>query len=317
MAILVLYFMQQLGVMLGLGSQIILLVTFLMGKRDGIINSTEDKIAHSIYRVLILSLILIVLSGAAITVLHFLTNEGDVIIEPAFLMKWQLIATAIATAVLIRGSAIWNEHMEGVAGANWGALFLVHIFAPVTSYLNLVILYIEWMLGFIVIWELFVFMLRPDIAVQFTEPAKEKNVPAVPAEKPLFAARPKPLPLNAIRIPARPPISRVETPVSVAPVVVAVPEHPKPKPVTEVPVVLRTAVVTPPLERPEGSPPPAPVAILNSTLPQATVTSAPPPPGSSAEGAFTDPERGDLPALRVMPQNKEELDEHLGIIKQA
>src|SRR5437868_1931774 len=124
--ILILYLAQQFGIMLGVGSEIILLFTYLSGRRDGTISKTEDHVAHSVYHVLIFSIILIVLSGLGITALTYLASNVSVIFEPSFLFKWLLIALAVPCTLLLKGSHLWNHILEGLSGATWGALFLVH-----------------------------------------------------------------------------------------------------------------------------------------------------------------------------------------------
>jgi hypothetical protein len=303
MAMLLLYLMQQLGMMLGVGSQIILLMSYLLGKRDGTINTTEDAMAHSVYRVLWLSLFLIISSGAAITAFHFWGNQASVVVEPAFLMKWQLIVTAVVLAGLLHGSKLWNKWLEGLSGANWGALFLIHIFAPVTTYSNLLMLYAEWIVGFYVVWMLLVFALRPKVLGRIT--IAPKAVPAAAVVPPKVVV-PKPIPANAIRLPAQPkptPVVAVAPPPKPMPVVVP----PPPKPA----LVAITPPPPPPPMRPAGGPPPAPMAILKNV---ALHTPPPPPPPANAPAAtaIADPDhQTSIPPLKVMPRNQEELDGHI------
>ncbi len=159
---IVFYIVQQLGMMLGFGSEVVLLLTYLFGRRNGVINETEDHIAHSIYRILVASLFLIVVSGVGITLIHATSGDLSTVLQPAYLFKWALIVLAIVLAALMRGSRLWNAFLEGFAGATWGALFLIHIFAPVTTIYFLIELYGEWLIGVLVVWYILVLILRPS-----------------------------------------------------------------------------------------------------------------------------------------------------------
>ncbi len=181
---LVFYIMQQLGMMLGFGAEVILLFTYLFGKRNGVINDTEDRIAHGIYRVLLVALFLIVISGVCITATYFVSGQTNIVFQPAYLFKWALIAIAVVLAILLRGARIWNSFFEGFAGANWGALFLIHIFAPITTILILLDFYGILVSGFLCIWYLLVFILRPKLEVATPAPTPVSPIkPPLPPQK--------------------------------------------------------------------------------------------------------------------------------------
>ncbi len=123
--------------MLGFGAQIILLCTYLIGTRDGAINETEDRLARGVYRVLLASLAVVFISGIGIVIQTIAHNDAALFSQPAFVVKWVLIGFAIVMAGLMHGKHMWNSWFENFAAANWGALFLLHIFAPITTYLLL------------------------------------------------------------------------------------------------------------------------------------------------------------------------------------
>jgi len=185
---LLLYLAQQLGMMLGFGSEIILLFTYLSGRRDGIISQTEYHVARSIYRVLIVSLICIIVSGIGITALYVLANNTSILFAPAFIFKWLLLCLAVLFAFLLKGSHLWNHTLEGLAGATWGVLFLVHIFAPVTTLSFLLEFYAVWTVVFLGIWQLAHFAFRGTPSVQKnTTPVQPSTVPEqtlLPPEQP-------------------------------------------------------------------------------------------------------------------------------------
>src|SRR3989344_346954 len=112
-----LYLVQQLGVMLGVGASSVLLVTYLVSMRDGIVEPAEARFARVVRRVLEIGLICIVLSGAAITAMHAVAGQGDVISSPAFFFKWILIAVVSIGLLLHRPKPFSSVVWEGFMGA--------------------------------------------------------------------------------------------------------------------------------------------------------------------------------------------------------
>ena len=60
---LVLYIMQQFGVMLAVGAQTIVLVAYLSTIRDGVVDNQEERFAKAVKKVLYVGIALIVVSG--------------------------------------------------------------------------------------------------------------------------------------------------------------------------------------------------------------------------------------------------------------
>jgi hypothetical protein len=182
---LILYCVQQLGVALGVGAQTVMLFAFVHATRDGIIDDTEAQFLRATRRVLIWALVFIVLSGVAITLMHATAGQGATILTAAFLFKWVLIATIIALSALVH--VVPETFAEALLGANWYALFIVHILAPVSSWTNLLSLWGIWVVGFCLCWYAAVFMSR-HAKGKIMEPKPlftlfEKKAPATAAVK--------------------------------------------------------------------------------------------------------------------------------------
>jgi hypothetical protein len=155
---LILYCVQQLGVTLGVGSQTILLVAYLIWMRDGILDSKEAQFSRAVRAVLNTGLMCIVVSGVGITLMHMLAGESSTVLAPAYLFKWLLIVLTVVLTLISRNST--RSILYGVAGGTWYALFLVHILAPVTTWSNLLTLYAVWLVGFVLCWEALAFLMR-------------------------------------------------------------------------------------------------------------------------------------------------------------
>jgi hypothetical protein len=182
---LILYCVQQLGIALGLGAQTIMLVAYISATKDNIIDVTEAQFLRATRRVLAVSLVFVVLSGVGITLMHSIAGQGLVVHSPAYLFKAALILLVVVLTLLMH--VIPETFAEGMMGANWYALFLVHILAPITSWANLLTLWGVWLIGFNLIWYVIVFSTREKNigAKVLIKPNGLKEVK--PASKPLFS----------------------------------------------------------------------------------------------------------------------------------
>lgn len=156
---LVLYAAQQLGIVLGVGAQTVVLIAYLSAMRDGVIDDWEERFARAVVQVLYAGLALVVLSGLSITATHLVAQEQSTLMAPAFLLKWGLIGLIIVSVFLPRlFVSQWIIH--GFAGGTWFALFVLHILAPVASWETLLLLYGVWLAGFFLCWTGLVFTTR-------------------------------------------------------------------------------------------------------------------------------------------------------------
>ena len=294
---LLLYCVQQLGVMFAVGSESIILIAYLVSMRDGVINATEETFAKSVERVLVFGLGLIVLSGFGTIAFHYALDQIQILLEPAYLFKWFLIIGLLVAALVRRGRAFMHFSFEGLVGGMWFALFFVHIVAPVIPWFELTLLFFLWMGAFFIAWSTVVHVLKYKGRVA---PAPVQKIIVEEKKPPVFVMPkppPQPPPPKIIPAPILPP-----TP----------PPLPKPPP--------PPAPVLPP-PRPIPTPPPTPKKTLTPrfiTLPQPLVQSGTLPvpvvphitaDTKSAEQKVPYQEPG-LPALRIMPQTVEDLARH-------
>lgn len=265
---LVLYCAQQLGVTLGVGSQTILLVAYLMAMRDGVIDPKEAQFVRAVRYVLIAGLVLIVSSGVGITALHLVAGQAATIFSEAYLFKWVLI---IGTIIFTLVNDISPKIAYGLAGGSWYALFIVHILAPVATWVNLLTLYLVWMVGFLMCWIIAVYGTKERKAVAPKEVPPERPAPAIksitagPAYHKTPAPAPAPVKTEVPKPPPSPP---------------PVPPAPKPEP--------------PKVSAPVNSPKVEQKHIVQ-TLPQPTLPSEQTLPVKKPENPW-------LPAIKIMPK---------------
>jgi hypothetical protein len=315
---LILYCVQQLGVTLGVGSQTILLVAYLISMRDGVLDSKEAQFSRAVRAVLNTGLMCIVLSGVGITLMHILAGESATVLAPAYLFKWLLIIVALVLTLISKDST--RSIIYGVAGGTWYALFLVHILAPVTTWLNLFTLYAVWLVGFVLCWEALAFLLRdrsghPKAAVAVKMPIREipqKVIPPPPAPLPAMPKKeippipPPPVPKKEVPVAPAPPAPMPKKEIPPAP-----PVNP---PTLQVPVIIPNRI----------TPSPSNVVVSNSNtlplqrdpfavapiVPQAAPSASPVPPvppvTKPQEKVPNDPGSG-LPTIQVMPKNPADL----------
>lgn len=289
---LILYSFQQLGVMFAVGAQTVILVAYLLAVRNGVVDEQEERFAKAVKRVLFVGLFLIVISGLAITALELFAAHQPVVLSPAYLFKWCLIALGVVFARATWGNSLPKGLLEGASGATWYALFSVHILAPVASWAQLLMLYAVWLIVFVLAWTGLVFALRGKrsaVATGVFENRTTKVVTHFPA------GRQVPVVMQPIR-PVQPAQPVRPTQPTVAPTTV-VPKTPHPV----MPVVPFRATI------PENLPvftKDSPMLPTVSVLPT-TATPAPAPNIAAQSGT------PGLPGLHVMPKTAEELQKIL------
>ncbi len=248
---LVLYCVQQLGIALGLGAQTIMLVAYVMATRDGVVDGKEAQFLRATRNTLWVSLALVVLSGLAISALHMMALQQATVESPAYLFKSLLIVVVVLLTALLH--TLPETFAEGLLGGTWYALFLVHILAPVTTWVNLVSLCGLWLVGFMLVWYALVYTTREKrtvpVVVQAPKPSEVKKVEPPPEpviKKDITPPMPQEMPKIILE---RTPQSELK------PITLAVPAPPPPMPVPP----------APPVPPPPPSPP----------LPQIKVNAAP------------------------------------------
>ena len=314
------YVFQQLGIMLGVGAQTVLLCTHLLN-----IHRAEPDAPHASYaaaarKSLSVGFFLIIVSGLAAVAVHILGGNTAVLFAPAFLFKWLLIVLALGIFLLQNRLSHWSDVVAWLAGGTWYALFLVHTLAPITSWFNLVALYGAWLAAFGIIWVLFVLIMRKT--AHGAAPAKV----AVPVA---IKTAPPPPPMPPKSVPPPPP-----APKPIAPVIlkgpsfferfliwlknVTTPKRPTPKPVLAPPPPPAPKPIVPPpplVPKPTPIAPPlalapmlkiAPVVVAPAPKPVAVppVPPVPPPPVPPQKHTTLHDIIDHLlvPALRIMPQ---------------
>ena len=241
----VIIYTQLLGIALGLGAQTVALAAYLQAIRDGIIDNEEAQFKRASAWVLRAGLFLIVVSGVGSAILDLNGATPQVVFEPAYLFKWAIIALTVVLSIPASRRVFVAGAIEGVAGAAWYALFLVHVSAPVTTWFNLLTLGAVWLAGFNLCWWALVLLLagkKADVP---------KKIDAIAAVLPPKFVPPKPIAPSAPPAPVKP---LAVPPTNPVPVAIKPPAAPKPA---------MTVPATP-------SPSPTPVAVPKPEVPPIT-----------------------------------------------
>lgn len=277
---LILYCMQQLGVMLGVGAETIMLFAYLHAIGDGVVDEQEQGFAGAIRRILFTGIIFIILSGALITTLELAAGHQQVVFSPGFMFKWCLIGLVTFFFFSIRGTSLPAGLSEGFVGATWYALFIVHILAPMTTWGQVSALYGVWLVVFLLLWVSAVFFLRGSVS-------------------PSMAPVPPVQPVSGISAPTTPQTYRTLAPTRPAAPTYSNPRSvPIPTPTHSGPYVppKQPIIQTPPFAR--GFTPPTP---SNNPTPK---TASVRPSVRTAPAQMDDVPN--LPTILVMPKNPED-----------
>lgn len=332
---LMLYCAQQLGVALGLGAQTIMLVAYVTAMRDRTVDDTEAQFLRATHRTLWVSLVLIVTSGIAITALHLLAGQATTVLTAAYLFKLLLIAAVVIL------TALWHvvpeTLAEGLLGGTWYALFIVHILAPDTSWINLLELWVVWLVGFNLIWYVIVFSTREHkvkpVVISSEAAILKKSTPSAPKSprKPFFsffhnkkeAPKTAPVEFKPIKPDTVPKAPLVVVPETLAPVEVRVPIAPA-MPAQQIktdaiPVLARQAqpVEKMPASQMTDTPflPQVPPLQPIPTIPPVPSAGASAPTNLAAVPVLQKPE--DLPAQPTAPQLPPEVKRGLNVMPKS
>ncbi len=282
------YVVQQLGVMLGVGAQTVLLCTHLVAVHHGEVESRHINYAHAARFALGVGILLMVISGLVAVAVHSFSGELEVLLAPAFLFKWFLIACLIIFLLIQPKVASWSGTFFAFSGGSWFALFLVHSLGPVTSWSTLWVLYVLWSIFFALVWACFVAVmkwntLKPEgvpIAVMVAPRVIIKEVPKVViVPPPVVVAAPPPIP-KPVPPPPPPPVVVVPLPAPVAPKPIVITVQPSVPTVSLWKRIYVWIVGSKPQPVATLPPPPAPIVIAPapSPAPQPVVVATPPPP---------------------------------------
>lgn len=295
---------QEIGVVAGVGALTITLVGHLLSLHAHK-NETVFGYVRAARQIRALALMVIIISGGAAILIHFQSGTPDVLVAPAFLFKWLLIAllTAFYFAEL-NVDGIKRDAVEGFEGANWYALFIVHAMAPVAGWGLLLGIYSGWLATFAAIWAGFVWIMRGHAMPKFKIAHKPVPVPASVAPKPAPSPAPAPAPVEP-QEPVSTPAPDAQKTIEMHPnhsILPMIAELDLPAPLPKVPAPAPAVpVVAPPAPAPvmpEPKPVPPPV--------EAPVVVVPESPKPSVQ--MPNLEESGLPALHVMPKRPEDIE---------
>ena len=183
---LFLYVLQQLGVVLGVGAETVLLAGFLLSLHK---LSAHEPMVRAARTARGAGLFLMIGSGAGAVVLHAAAGEYAVLLAPSFLFKWLLIGVVFMLHRFRFSSA--RGISVGTEGAHWYALFIVHTLAPVVLWSVLLFVYAAWLVFFAAVWTAFVLVMRYTSGEPIRIRAKKAPVVIIQKPKPNEPSKPK------------------------------------------------------------------------------------------------------------------------------
>lgn len=275
---LILFCVQQVGVVLAVGAQTVMLGSLLTSARELRIDEKKERFGRIVIRILAVGLFLMIVSGVAATALHFSFEQMNIIEAPAYIFKWILLILSSGIALYVAQRPYTHFFGEGVLGAQLYALLVLHVLAPLVGWADILIPYAIGTITFIVLWVIVVRLL-------LRAPKETTSAPTILKRAPVVL----------------PPVEKIPEPV-----VVEMPPAPVPLPP---PVV----VAVPPLpEKEKELPPPAlPVVVEThiavSTPPVLPVPQKPVPELKIPQKPIEDILDEGLPTIRVMPQRPEDI----------
>jgi len=299
---------QQIAIVAGVGALTITLIGHLLSLHAHK-NETVWGYVRAARSIRALALMVIIISGGAAVLVHFQQGTPGVLVAPAFLFKWLLIALLTAFYfVELKVEGVWRDAVEGFEGANWYALFIVHSVAPAVGWMFLLSIYFGWLATFAVIWAGFVWLMRRQSTIA-PKPVPVPPKPVAPAPKPAPTTpsnpapplAPKPVPPPA---PAMPPKTVAAAMPVMQPKIDIHPNHSMLPMIAELDLPApKPAVVSVPVPKPTVAVPPAAAPAFK---PQAAVQIVP--ESSKAAVQMPNLEVSGLAALHVMPKRPEDIE---------
>jgi hypothetical protein len=326
---------QEIAIVIGVGALTVTLVGHLLSLHAEK-NETVFAYVRAARSIRAIALMAIIVSGGAALLVHFQTGTLGVLLAPAFLFKWLIIAllTAFHFAEL-QAQGYARDAVEGFEGANWYALLIVHTMAPVMGWLLMFSIYLGWLATFAVIWAGFVWLMRHHSTIAPAKPGRAPNPFPAPGPVPMTASKlsaatpiqpspvssPAPTPAQAIHVmPKGDPI------LPVAPKSAPVLQKPAPVPVSKIEIhpnhTLLPMIAELDLPAPGKVEAPVPkaaqVAPAPAVVAQAAVPAPVPVPSSKPAAAvaevpkpkvqMTNLDESGLAALHVMPKRLEDIE---------
>jgi hypothetical protein len=230
---LILWCIQELGVLLSVGAAAAVLVGYIVALRDRKVTENEARYSRRVHMALYMGLAFMILSGIAIVALHLSQAQAAIVSQPVFLFKWLLILLLLGAYLFQRNKPYMHSLIEGAVGATWAMLFLIHSVAPAVSWASLFMLYGAVLVGFVVLWSAIVRLVKERLSPAPAAAPIISKIPMPAALPKVIASAPKPVPAAPVVPPA--PISKPAAPP--APVMAQAALAPvPPKPIAPAPI---------------------------------------------------------------------------------
>lgn len=274
-ASLAVFVLQQLGIVLGVGAEAIIVyvaAAHYIGAHQGQQpDFHRQSLARSARHVQAGALLLIALSGAAAIGIHLNGENIQALAESAFIYKWILIAIVTSAFFIdpyIPSRYTWTA--RGFVAVSWASLCILHVVAPIVPWWIIALAHILFVAVWMVLWQGVARLAHPPAPKPAPVPKAVVHTPPPPkpvAPKPAPPPQPKPTP---------PPPPKPTPPPAPLPVV---------KPVELPPAPPKPVAPPPPPPKPVPPPPPKPAPVV--------------PPAQD--------NNPDLPAMRIMPKSAQDI----------
>ncbi|MEX0652293.1 MAG: hypothetical protein WD153_02425 [Candidatus Paceibacterota bacterium] len=138
--------MGQFGLTLAVGASTFALIFYYVAIQDGIIDASEKRFMHVVYRVLRVGLVLIIVTELCLALFHYM-QDGFLFFKNEFLLfTWTVLAVIVCNAILMQKHKMPMWLGPALAGGSWYTLALVHAFPPaaLSSYTTLGVYYVTF-----------------------------------------------------------------------------------------------------------------------------------------------------------------------------
>ncbi len=143
---------QQFGLVLGVGAETVLLLMRISGVTRHESDPRERRFVHAIPLVRDTGIALLLISAIAVTVTEYLGHHLDVIFTPAYLAVCALTVLVTLFTIITHGDSFFEAICEGISGATWYALLLMHALAPALAWRTIFDAYGIWVCVWTVCW---------------------------------------------------------------------------------------------------------------------------------------------------------------------
>jgi len=123
----------QFGISVAVGASTFALAFYFIAIQDGVIDSSEKRFMHVVYRVLRIGMFLIVASHLVLAILLYRMGDTSFLESEFLWFNWSVLGIIIANAILMQLRKMPMSLGPALAGGSWYMLAFVNAFGPASS----------------------------------------------------------------------------------------------------------------------------------------------------------------------------------------